>query len=104
NRAKLTIDGTHITEDRRGGNLLRLAPHEADIAEAIDSSRTAASGTWFHAVSPRFDYRGTFAFATTARDSYYGTGRDPNAYGRTDSDLGLVDTQFNHYVRRHTVS
>jgi outer membrane receptor for ferrienterochelin and colicins len=103
-RAKVTLDATRITEHRRGGNLLRLAPHEADIAESIDSARTAASGSWLHAVSPRFDYRGTFAFATTQRDSYYGTGRDPNAYGRTASDLVLVDTQFNHYVRRHTLS
>jgi outer membrane receptor for ferrienterochelin and colicins len=104
NRAKFTIDGTRITEDRRGGNLLRLEPHEADIAEAIQSERHAGSATWFHAVSRRFDYRGTLSVSKTGRDSYYGTGRDPNAYGRTDNTLSVFDAQLNHYVRKHTVS
>jgi outer membrane receptor for ferrienterochelin and colicins len=104
NRAKLTIDATRMTEDRRGGNLLRLAPHEADIAESIESRRHAGSATWFHTVSRRFDYRGTVAIAAMNRDSYYGTGADPNAYGRSDNLLGVFDTQLNHYVRRHTLS
>ena len=42
--------------------------------------------------------------ASTSRDSYYGTGRDPNAYGDTRNTLGLVDTQLNLYTRRHTLS
>jgi outer membrane receptor for ferrienterochelin and colicins len=104
NRAKLTLDGSRIAEDRRGGNLLRLAPHEADIAESIQSERLAGSATWFHAVSRRFDYRGTVSVSQTGRDSYYGTGGDPNAYGRTDSSLTIVDAQLNHYVRKHAVS
>ncbi len=104
NRAKLTIDATRMTEDRRGGNLLRLAPHEADIAEAIQSRRQAGSATWFHTVNRRFDYRGTVALAAMDRGSYYGTGADPNAYGSSDNLLGVFDTQLNHYVRRHTLS
>jgi outer membrane receptor for ferrienterochelin and colicins len=52
----------------------------------------------------RFDYRATFAMSSTDRDSYYGTGRDPNAYGDTQNFLTVVDTQLNHYVRRHTLS
>src|SRR5688572_29461829 len=104
NRAKLTIDGTRIVEDRRGGNLLRLAPHETDITEAIDTRRSAGSATWFHAMNRRFDYRATFAVSSTDRDSYYGTGHDPNAYGDTQNVLTVVDTQLNHYIRRHTLS
>ena len=104
NRAKLTLDALRTSEDRRGGDLLRLPPHEATIAEAIDSRRHAASGTWFHTVSPRFDYRFTWATANTARDSYYGTNRDPNAYGATENLLHVLDTQLNHYAGKHTVS
>jgi outer membrane receptor for ferrienterochelin and colicins len=104
NRAKLTVDFTRIAEDRRGGNLLRLAPHEADITEAIDSRRHAGTVSWFHTLDRRRDYRVTFATALTDRDSYYGTGRDPNAYGGTESRLGLLDTQMNHYLGRHTFS
>jgi outer membrane receptor for ferrienterochelin and colicins len=104
NRAKLTLDAIRMTEDRRGGNLLRLAPHEADITEAIATRRQAGSATWFHAPGRRFDYRGTFALASTDRDSYYGTHRDPDAYGRTQNLLAVLDAQANHYTPAHTIS
>jgi outer membrane receptor for ferrienterochelin and colicins len=38
------------------------------------------------------------------RDSYYGTGQDPNAYGTTDNLLFVADSQVNQYVGRHTIS
>lgn len=103
-RAKLTVDFTRIDEHRRGGNALDLPPHEADIAEAVDSLRTSASASWFHSVNATFDYRVTAAWADTARDSYYGVGRDPNAYGETRNRLALVDTQLNHYAGAHILS
>ena len=103
-RAKATIDVTHIREDRRGGDQLDRPPFEALIAEAIDSGRLAASGTWFHSVSSRFDYRFTVSSADMSRDSYYGTGRDPNAFGDTRSRTTVLDSQMNHYSGRHTLS
>ena len=103
-RAKVTFDLTYLQEHRRGGDALHLPPTEAQIAEQIDSRRVAVSGTWFHSVSRRFDYRITASGADTARDSYYGTGRDPNAFGDTSNRVSVVDTQFNHYAGRHTVS
>jgi outer membrane receptor for ferrienterochelin and colicins len=103
-RAKLTFDVSNMQEDRRGGNNLDRPPFEADIAEWIDSRRLGVSGTWFHSMSQRFDYRVTLSTADTSRDSYYGTGRDPNAFGDTRSRVAVVDTQLNHYAGRHTVS
>ena len=103
-RGRLTVDGTRFSEDRRGGNLLRLAPHEADIAEAIDTTRTAGSAAWYHSVTAAWDYRTTISVADTGRESYYGVGRDPNAYGSTDSGLVLVDGQVNRYWRAHTLT
>jgi outer membrane receptor for ferrienterochelin and colicins len=103
-RAKITVDLTHVTEDRRGGDSLHLPPDQALIAEAIDSRRLALGGTWFHSVSRRFDYRATLAAANTSRDSYYGTGRDPDAFGASRSRLAVLDTQLNHYAGLHTVS
>lgn len=103
-RAKLTAEVMRMTEDRRGGDLLRLPPQEANIAEWIDTRRTAGSVTWFHTVSRAFDYRVTVALADTARDSYYGTGQDPNAFGDTTNRLTVVDSQLNHYAGTHTLS
>jgi outer membrane receptor for ferrienterochelin and colicins len=103
-RGRLTVDATRFSEDRRGGNLLRLAPHEADIAEAIDTRRTAGSAFWYHSVSTAWDYRATVSLARTDRDSYYGAGRDPDAYGATASALWLGDVQANRYWRGHTIT
>lgn len=103
-RAKLTTDLSFITEARRGGDRLDLAPHEAEIAESIDSRRTSGTLTWYHQQAAGLDYRVTFAAANTARDSYYGLGRDPNAYGNTTSRLWLGDVQVNHYLGKHTLS
>jgi outer membrane receptor for ferrienterochelin and colicins len=104
NAGKLTLDVTTIAEHRRGGNRLDQPPHEADIAESIDSRRRSAGGTWFHTKSPSLDYRVSVSWAGTSRDSYYGTGQDPNAYGVTVSQLAVVDTQVNRYQGKHTLS
>jgi len=104
NAGKLTLDLTMVREDRRGGNRLDLEPHEADIAESIASRRNAVGATWFHTRNPQFDYRISAAWSATARDSYYGTGRDPNAYGDTTSGLVVIDSQLNRYAGAHTLS
>jgi outer membrane receptor for ferrienterochelin and colicins len=103
-RGKLTVDVTRFNEDRRGGNLLWLPPDQTDIAEAIDTRRTAGSASWYQSVSSAWDYRTTVSIASTYRDSYYGTGRDPNAYGTTDNRLVVGDAQANRYWRKHTLT
>jgi outer membrane receptor for ferrienterochelin and colicins len=104
NAAKLTLDVTSIREQRRGGNRLEFEPHEADIAESIRSRRQSVGATWFHTRGKALDYRLSGAWSGTGRDSYYGTGRDPNAYGDTTSQLAVIDSQVNRYVGRHTLS
>ena len=104
NAAKLTLDVTMLREDRRGGNRLDLRPHEADIAESIQSERKSVSATWFQTRSNRMDYRVTTSWAGTWRDSYYGTGRDPNAYGDTKNQLFVIDGLVNRYAGKHTIS
>lgn len=103
-RGKLTGEFTLIDESRRGGDRLRLPPEQANVAEWIDSRRAGGSLTWFHSVSRGFDYRFTLAAADMHRDSYYGTGQDPNAFGATDNLLLVADSQVNQYIGRHTVS
>ena len=55
--------------------------------------------TWFHTPSAQTDYRLTLSAADTQRDSYYGVGRDPLAYGDTRSRLGVADLLVNRYTR-----
>jgi outer membrane receptor for ferrienterochelin and colicins len=103
-KAKLTFDVTYLQEHRRGGDALHLPVTRSQIAEQIDSRRGALTGSWFHSVSRRFDYRVTASAADTTRDSYYGTRGDPNAFGDSRNRVSVFDTQFNHYAGRHTVS
>jgi outer membrane receptor for ferrienterochelin and colicins len=103
-RARWTADVSRFAEERRGGNLLRLRPDEADIAEAIDTRRVAASTSWYHGVSTRWDYRLVLSVADTERDSYYGAHQDPNAYGDSANRLWLLDAQVNQYVGRHVLT
>lgn len=103
-RGKLTADLSLLREDRRGGNLLRRPPQEADIAEALQTSRVAGSLGWYHSASAAWDYRGSVSLADTRRDSYYGTGRDPNAFGDTASRLTVADVQSNRYWSRHVLT
>ncbi|MCG8608394.1 TonB-dependent receptor, partial [bacterium] len=51
---ELSLHLHHIHEDRRGGNQFHLAPHLADIAEAIETRRYGGSLSWTHAPSLRF--------------------------------------------------
>ena len=92
--------------DRRGGELsgIDLAPHETAVTEEIGTRRLALGLGWLHTVSSRFDYRLATSLADTNRDSYYGAGFDPNAYGETENPLWLADSQANLYFERSTVT
>ena len=103
-RARITVDASALRESRRGGNALDRPPHEADIAEDIDTTRTAATVSWLHTPTGRMDYRVTVSGADTRRDSYYGVGRDPLAYGDTVSRLAVADVLVNRYFTRHVIS
>ena len=102
--ARLSLDYAHINEDRRGGNNLDLPEFMADVAESIDSTLNIASATWLHTVSSSFDYRLTLSYADTERDTYYGSGMDPNAYGSTENPLLVFDSQVNRRFGPHYLS
>lgn len=102
--ARLSFDYAHLDEDRRGGDNLDRPEFMAEVAESIDSRRDTASMSWVHTPSSTLDYRLTAAYAKTERDTYYGSGMDPNAYGSTDNPLLVLDSQVNHRLGSHFVS
>ena len=95
--SKLTAEYHNIGEFRRGGDNIDLPPHMAQIAEQTDHKINGGSLRW-NFFSP--DSRHLLDIYTSAqainRDSYYGTGKDLNAYGLTE-DLTLVaGTQYSY--------
>lgn len=99
---RLTAEINHIAEDRRGGDRLDLPPDQAEIAEEILSERLGTTLSWLHAPSSRLDYRLVLSYSHTDRDTYYGTGMDPNAFGATTNALSVFDAQFNRYRENGT--
>jgi outer membrane receptor for ferrienterochelin and colicins len=101
--AKLSFGGSVLHEFRRGGSQFDQAPHNTYITEQLDSTRGAAFARWNHAITPSTFYAVNSTFTTLRRDSYYGAGFDPNAYGYTRNPLSASDAQVGHSTGKHTV-
>jgi outer membrane receptor for ferrienterochelin and colicins len=102
-QARLSITGTVADEFRRGGDQLDRPPHETWITEQIASRRYSSSVAWNHAVSPRTYYNLRASTAYYGRQTYYGSGMDPNAYGSTRDPLTVGDAQLAHQAGRHSL-
>lgn len=105
-QARLSGELNWTEATRRGGDLARfdLRPDATELTEEISTERNGLSLGFLHTVSPKLDYRLAASYAETVRDSYYGAGFDPNAYGTTDNPLWIVDTQVNLYHSKGTYS
>ena len=88
--SKITGEYHHLEEFRRGGDNLDLPPHEAMIAEQTKHGINTG-GIKFDWFSKDQKHRlNIFAsIQQINRESYYGAGQDPNAYGKT-TDLTWV--------------
>ena len=99
--SKLTAEYHHLHEYRRGGDQLDLPPHEVMIAEQTEHGINTG-GLRFDRFSK--DQKGRFnAFVSLQhinRDSYYGAGMDPNAYGKTTDLTWVGGAQYVHKFDR----
>jgi outer membrane receptor for ferrienterochelin and colicins len=93
-----------IFEERRGGDLFERPPHEANTAEWIKTDQIGISSEWNHYLSKNIHYNLSFSFVDTNRDTYYGSHKDPNAYGTTKNPLLFVNGQLNYQMGNHVFS
>ena len=95
--SRITAQYHRINDYRRGGDNLDRPQHEAEVCEQADHIIDGGSVT-FDWSNP--DYTNRFniytAFQNTARKSYYGAGKDPNAYGRTHDLMASSGVQYIH--------
>lgn len=101
-RARLAFGANTVSEYRRGGDRLHLAPSETEITEMADSQRTGGFVRFNHTVTPNTFYNIATSLHYLDRRTYYGTGYDPNAYGVTGNPLWVNDAQVGHQHGRHT--
>lgn len=97
NYAKLTFEYHNISEFRRGGNLMDQPPHETDITEQTDH-QINGGGLKFDLFSKNERHRlSVYTSAQhTKRQSYYGAGHDPNAYGNTTDMTFVGGSQYSY--------
>jgi len=94
---KLKLTFATIFEDRRGGNKFDKPEHFADVAESIRTYRTDLGLGWDQTFGEKsiLGIDGSFSF--TKRNSYYGAGQDPNAYGQTKNPVFYGRLIFNNF-------
>ena len=93
--SKITTEYHHLQEFRRGGDNLDLPPHEAMIAEQTKHGINTG-GLKYDWFSKDQKHR-LNAFASIQhidRESYYGAGQDPNAYGKTRDLTWVAGSQY----------
>ena len=99
--SKLTAEYHHIGEYRRGGDNIDLPPHMAEIAEDVRHKINGGSLRWSY-FSP--DARHNVDIYTSAqaisRNSYYGTGKAPNAYGLTKDLTWVSGAQYSYMFEK----
>lgn len=101
---KLRFNLFHLDENRRGGNRFDRPPHEADVAEAIESHLTGATLDWNQSLAQNLFYTLTLSYLDARRSSYYGSGQDPNAYGKTQNPVYYGAFQLNRSMGTHLFS
>lgn len=95
--SKLTAEYHHLQEYRRGGDNLHLPPHEVMIAEQVRHGINTGSlkYEWFSRDERhRFNVFGSVQHIN--RESYYGAGMDPDAYGETEDLTWVIGGQYVH--------
>ena len=95
--SKITAEYHHLEEFRRGGDNLNLPPHEAMIAEQTDHSINTGGlkFDWF-SKNQRHRFNAFASMQHINRESYYGAGMDPNAYGETTDLTWVGGAQYIH--------
>ncbi len=94
--SKITADYHYINEFRRGGSHFDRQPHEADVTEQLKHDIHGGGLTYDFLSRNEKHHASVYASAQhIGRESYFGAGQDPNAFGRT---RGLTATAGGQYT------
>ncbi|HRP01548.1 MAG TPA: TonB-dependent receptor [Candidatus Kapabacteria bacterium] len=103
-KSKLTFDFQTIHENRRGGDSIKLPPHETLIAEDLSQNLTAGSLSYESYFNNDLSKYSIYAsFNNTEVKDYIGANKDPNGYGLTSSKVYLGGLQFNHILKNFLI-
>ncbi|MDR0970723.1 MAG: TonB-dependent receptor [Lentimicrobiaceae bacterium] len=104
-QTKLSATYHYMNEFRRGGNKFDLKPHETDITEQTQHDINGGELVLDHFTK---NLNNKFSIYTSIqhikRDSYYGAGEDPNAYGNTTDFSFVAGGQYTHLANKFLFS
>lgn len=94
--SKITAEYHHTTEFRRGGyGIDSLQPHESPLTEQLRHNIDAASLRFdYFSADSRHAVTPYASFQHIARESYFGTDYNPNAYGQSRDITAVVGGQY----------
>lgn len=88
---RLVVDFMAAQEERRGGDQLDRPVTQAQVAEWIDSELYQGGIRWEQELNDKLSYELSLSGNFTQRDTYYGSGGDPNAFGNSESPVFQAD-------------
>ena len=103
-KGHLKLGFFRIFEERRGGDLFDKPPHEANTAEWIKTDQIGISSEWNQFFSDKVHCNLSFSLVDAKRNTYYGSHKDPNAYGSTKNPLLFLNYQLNYQLGSHIFS
>ena len=94
--SKITAEYHHTTEFRRGGyGIDSLQPHESPLTEQLKHNIDAATAKWDMYTADNKHFVSVYtSFQHIARDSYFGTNYNPNAYGKSTDIVSVTGAQY----------
>ena len=94
--SKITAEYHHTTEFRRGGyGIDSLQPHESPLTEQLKHNIDAATAKWDMYTADNKHFLSVYtSFQHIARDSYFGTNYNPNAYGKSTDIVSVTGAQY----------
>ncbi|MGM9739312.1 MAG: TonB-dependent receptor domain-containing protein, partial [Candidatus Cryptobacteroides sp.] len=99
--SKINFEYHALKEYRRGGDCLDRPAHEALIAEQTEHINNSGSLS-YEGQSPegKHSWNAYISAQHINRNSYYGGGMDPNAYGKTTDFTGVAGGQYSYKFDR----
>lgn len=102
--SKITLEYHHLYEFRRGGDSLSLPADQANITEQTEHNIDAGSLQFDWHSPNKLHYFSLYSSAQyIQRSSYYGTHKNPNAYGNTTDITAVVGGQYRFSWMQNTV-
>lgn len=100
-QSKLTLEYHNINEFRRGGNRFDLQPHETDITEQLEHEINGGSLAYnWYSPNSKHKLNAYTSLQNVERASYYGVGKDPNAYGNTSNTTAVGGAQYVYMMEK----